>query len=94
MLLQELSKTPISGRKWHTSLFRKKSLIKISFPGIDTQPQHSGFQTSKSSHSRWVCHFQGDTFSVFGILNLNNDVLSHSIIVSKAQKGDFFFKTK
>jgi hypothetical protein len=51
MLLQELSKTTISGRKWHTSLFRKKSLTQISFPGIDTQPQDLGSQTSKFSRS-------------------------------------------
>jgi hypothetical protein len=42
MALQELSKTTNSGRKWHTSLFRKKSLMKISSPGIDAQPLHSG----------------------------------------------------
>ena len=27
-----------------------------------------------------MCHFRGDKLSVFGILNLNNDVLSHSTI--------------
>ncbi len=30
-----------------------------------------------SPYQWWVCHFWGDKFSVFGILNLNNDVLSH-----------------
>jgi hypothetical protein len=35
-----------------------------------------------------VCHFRGDKFSVFGILNLNNDVLSHSISVPQCRPSD------
>ena len=46
MVLQELPKTAISGRKWHTSLFRKNPSLK--FPSLELTHNHNTrAQTSK-----------------------------------------------
>ena len=67
---QKLSKTTNSDRKLHTTLFRKKSSIQISFPGTDTQPQHSGKALVRGGCViSWERKFENRIFF------LNNDVL-------------------
>ena len=90
-LYRRVAKTAISGRKGHTSLFRKNPLHK--FPSLELTHNHKTWALKQvnplvrcaaltqeflvySPCQWWVCHFRGDKFSVFGILNLNNDVLS------------------
>ncbi len=60
----------------YTSLFRKNPLHK--FPSLELTHNHNTQALKQVNPCKWwVCHFRGDKFSVFMILDLNNDVLSH-----------------